>query len=150
MAAVRVLEHRLARPPTYEEIGDLLGISHEIVGQLARSLESRGILSLMKTPFDVKVEIRDHTALEDLPQETAGAAMKGEVEEFLKKARGRQEDLEKKLAGAAFQKDQKKKFEDLEAQLKEFQKQKVRDPFSKPGKDTGVRSADEETGAEGA
>ncbi len=131
VAAVRVLEHRLAKPPTYEEIGELLGISHEVVGALARSLEGAGIVKVLKTPFDTRVEIKDHVALEDLPKEEKGAAMKGEVEAFLEKARGRQEALESQLASGEFQEEKKQKFADLESQLKDFQTRKVKDPFAR-------------------
>ncbi|MFO7767942.1 MAG: helix-turn-helix domain-containing protein [bacterium] len=142
VAAVRVLEHRLAKPPTYEEIGELLGISHEVVGAMARSLESAGIVKILKTPFDTRVEVKDHLALEELPREEKGAAMKGEVEAFLKKARGKQEALESELASGDFQEKQKKKFADLESQLKDFQKKKAKDPFARP-------PGEEETGGEG-
>lgn len=131
VAAVRVLEHRLAKPPTYEEIGELLGISHEVVGALARSLEAAGVVKILKTPFDTRVEVKDHQALEELPREEKGAAMKGEVEAFLKKARGKQEELESELAGGEFQERKKKKYADLESQLKDFQKKKVQDPFAR-------------------
>jgi len=148
VAAVRVLEHRLAKPPTYEEIGELLGISHEVVGALARSLESAGIVKVLTTPFDTRVEVKDHTTLEELPREEKGAAMKGEVEAFLKKARGKQEELESELSGGEFQERKKKKFADLESQLKDFQKKKTKDPFARSSGTEEERAEEEEMGEE--
>ena len=46
VAAVRVLGHTGEKPPTYEEIGKLLGISHEVVGVVARGLANHGIRHL--------------------------------------------------------------------------------------------------------
>jgi len=131
VAAVRVLEHREGKPPTYEEIGGLLGISHEVVGAYARALRDQGIIKILETPFDTRVEVADYLKLEELPREARTAAMKGEVDAFLERTRTKQEKVEDLFKGGKFKEEQKKKFAGLEEQLKGFQKKKVRDPFAK-------------------
>jgi hypothetical protein len=139
VAAVRVLEHREGKPPTYEEIGALLGISHEVIGAYARALRELGIVRILETPFDTRVEVTDHPKLEELPREARTAAMKGEVDAFLERTRTKHEKVEDLFKGGKFKEEQKKKFAGLDEQLKGFHKKKVRDPFAKsepgPGQD---------------
>jgi DNA-binding transcriptional regulator GbsR (MarR family) len=130
VAAARVLEHLNSKPPTMEEIGGLLKISHEVIGAVARALESRGIVKIHKTPFDTRVEVIDHTGLEELPREDTGAAIQEEVEAFKQRSKEKQEEIEK-LFGGDFQKKKKEKQAELEAQLKDFQKKRAVDPFEK-------------------
>jgi hypothetical protein len=131
VAAVRVLEHREGKPPTYEEIGALLGISHEVIGAYARALRDLGIVRILETPFDTRVEVADHPKLEELPREARTAAMKGEVDAFLERTRTKHEKVEDLFKGGKFKEEQKKKFAGLDEQLKGFHKKKVRDPFAK-------------------
>lgn len=132
VAAARVLSHKLEKPPTMEEIGELLKTSHEVIGAVARALESRGIVKIHKTPFDTRVEVTDHTLLEELPKDDSGADMKGEVEAFLERSKEKQEKIEKLFGEEEYEKRKKEKQAGLEAQLKEFQKKKAVDPFAKP------------------
>ncbi len=145
VAAVRVLEHREGKPPTYEEIGALLGISHEVVGAYARALRDQGIVKILETPFDTRVEVAEYLKLEDLPREARTAAMKGEVDAFLERTRTKHEKVEDLFKGGKFKEEQKKKFAGLDEQLKGFQKKKVRDPFAKNGAPPGEADP---TGAE--
>jgi len=132
VAATRVLAHRQEKPPTMEEIGELLEISHEVIGAVARALESRGIVKIHMTPFDTRVEVIDHTALEELPRDDSGAVMQEEVDAFLERSREKHEEIEQLFGEEEYEKRKKKKQAGLEAQLKEFQKKKVVDPFAKP------------------
>ena len=148
VAAARVLSHKLEKPPTMEEIGELLEVSHEIIGAVARALESRGIVKIHKTPFDTRVEVTDHTLLEELPRDDSGADMKGEVEAFLERSREKHEKIEKLFGEEEYEKRKKKKQAGLEAQLKEFQKKKAVDPFAKPDAAEGESPEAESSEAE--
>lgn len=146
VAAARILVDKLEKPPTYEEIGELLGISHEVIGAIARALETRGIVKIRMTPFDTRVEVADHTALEELPRDDRGAAMKGEVDAFIERSKEKQEDIDKLFGEEEYLKRKKEKQAGLEAQLNEFQKKKAIDPFAKPVDGNG---ADDENESEG-
>ena len=143
VAAARVLAHKLEKPPTYEEIGELLGISHEVIGAIARALETRGIVKIRMTPFDTRVDVADHTALEELPRDDRGAAIKEEVDAFVERSKEKQESIDKLFGEEEFQKRKKEKQAGLEAQLKEFQKKKAIDPFAKPDDGNGADDEDE-------
>ena len=107
VAAARVLAHKLEKPPTYEEIGELLGISHEVIGAIARALETRGIVKIRMTPFDTRVDVADHTALEELPRDDRGAAIKEEVDAFVERSKEKQESIDKLFGEEEFQKRKK-------------------------------------------
>lgn len=145
VAAARVLIHLSNKPPTMEEIGELLKISHEVVGAVARALESRGIVKIHKTPFDTRVEVADHAALEELPRDDSGADMQGEVDAFLERAKARQEKIEKLFGEGEYQKKKKEKQAGLEAQLKEFQKKRAINPFAEPDEGEEQESEEEES-----
>jgi len=132
VAAIRVLEHRGGKPPTMEEVGQLLGISHEVVGAVARALAARGIVKIHMTPFDTRVEAADHTALEELPREGTGAAMQSELDAFQKRRQEKQEKMEQ-LLGGGYQKKKAEKHAGLDAQLKEWQKKRAVNPFASGG-----------------
>ncbi len=143
LAAARVLAHKFEKPPTMEEIGELLGISHEVIGAIARALETRGIVNIRMTPFDTRVEVADHTALEELPREDSGAAMKEEVDAFLERSKEKQEKIDKLFGEDEYLKRKEEKQAGLEAQLKEFQKKKTIDPFAKTADGNGADDEDE-------
>ena len=140
VAAVRVLEYTNAKPPTMEEIGALLELSHEVVGVVARALESRAIVKIHKTPFDTRVEVVDHTLLEDLPQEDTGAAMREELEDFQQRSQDKRAELDRLFVDGEFQKKKQEKHAGLDQQLKEWQQKRAINPFA------GESSDEEEDG----
>jgi hypothetical protein len=152
VAAVRVLSHTGEKPPTYEEIGRLLHISHEVVGVVARGLANLGIVKIHTTPFDTRVDVADHTLLEDLPREESGAAMTAELEEFRKRIEEKQAKIDKLFGGGELKEKKQEKHAGLDAQLKEWQKKRAINPFAGAAekKDDGEgdgEAAGEEEGA---
>ena len=146
VAAVRILGHRNEKPPTMEEIGELIGISHEVVGAVARALQSRGIVKILETPFDTRVEVDEYLELEELPRDHAGAAMKGDVDAFLERSRSKQEDIEALFKDGAYEQEKKEKFAGLDQKLKDFQKQKAGDPFAATDDEEADKESAEESG----
>ncbi len=140
VAAARILEHANEKPPTMEEIGVLLHISHEVVGVVARALESHGIVKIHKTPFDTRVEVADHTLLEDLPREDTGAAMREELVEFQQRSEEKQAEIDKLFSDGEYQKKQQEKHVGLDKQLKEWQQKRAINPFD------GTASTDADEG----
>ena len=69
VAAVRVLQYRLHRPPTPEEIAEVLGSKLELTMHRLRALKELGILVLVENPFETHVSVGDHTALDSLPED---------------------------------------------------------------------------------
>jgi len=130
VAAVRILGHTREKPPTMEEIGELLHISPEVVGVVARGLANKGIVKIHTTPFDTRVDVADHTLLEDLPRDESGAAMTEELEAFRRKIEEKQARIDKLFGEGEVQQKKQEKHAGLDAQLKEWQKKRAINPFA--------------------
>src|SRR5262245_61133436 len=120
VAAVRVLAHQTGRPPSIEEVADLLGWARELTGPLARGLEAHAIVRLLKSPFDVRLEIADHLAIEKLPVEDTGPGLKDEVEAFHEQFKKKQEELQNLFDSGEVEKRKQERLQGLEDELKGF------------------------------
>ena len=94
VASIRVLSHLTKRPPTGEEIAGQLGLSRELVFHILRGLEARAIVRSIENPFDVRIDIKDHKAIEELPEKAKGPDMGREIKDFHKKTEDRQKKIE--------------------------------------------------------
>ena len=129
VAAIRVLSHQHeGRPPTEDEIADLLQISREWVGVLVRALEKAGVVRALTGPFETRVEVLDHRKLENLPHQDDQAGVDEELREFSAKKRKEEEKLQK-LFGGDMLKKQDEKMDKLADQLMGF---KPKPPKSAP------------------
>ncbi len=129
VAAIRVLSHRHeGRPPSEDEIADLLKISREWVGVLVRALEEAGVVRALTGPFETRVEVLDHRKLEDLPRKDTQAGVDEELREFSARKRKEEEKLQK-LFGSDMLKKQDEKMDKLADQLMGF---KPKPPKSAP------------------
>ncbi len=94
VAAVRVLHHQLGAPPSLEELCSMLGISVEAGGATCRSLAQQNILEMIEDPFSVKVIIKDHLLIENLPRdEDKGDSLADEVARFQEKKKSKERDI---------------------------------------------------------
>lgn len=118
VAAVRVLSHRQARPPSPEEVARLLEMSPELARVLIRQIVELGILSEVADAYESRLEIADYQRLEDL-EIGGGAAIKDEMKSFSTRRREKQEELKKQFA-EDLEGKQKKRFSKLEEDLKKF------------------------------
>jgi hypothetical protein len=129
VAAVRVLEYKNGRPPSVDEVAELLGQSREIMGHQIRSLEALDILHTVKSPFDLLVELRDHLQIEELPVEESGPGFQDEVEDFHRKFEEKQKKLQNLFDSGEQEKRQKSRFADLDDELNRFRSPRRPDPF---------------------
>jgi hypothetical protein len=121
VAAVRVLSHQQSgRPPTVEEISQLLGISREWAGVLVSGLERAKVVRTLTGPFETRVEVSRHQNLEDLPRGDSTAGVDEELKEFEAQKRKEEEKLRKLFSTGEALKDQKKKLGDLADELKRY------------------------------
>jgi hypothetical protein len=131
VAAVRVLRHRDDRPPTDEEIADLLDLPREEVAHWARGLERHGVLRLVASAFDARWDVEDHTRLETLPAAADEAAMRKELASFEAKSRERHADLSELFGDAEGARSARTSR--LEDELRKFkQSGRGRSPFDTP------------------
>lgn len=127
VAALRVLAHRGGRAPREEEIAELLDLPVDLVRSLVRGLAAVGIVRVVTNPFDVRVELGDHAALESLPRESEGAKIETEVEEFHERYREKQAEMGKLFAGDEVTKRKEERVNRLDEEFKKFRKRSGRD-----------------------
>ena len=121
VAAVRVLTHQASgRPPTVEDVAALLGQSREWTGVLAAALERDGIVRSLTGPFETRLEIKDHGALEDLPREDSSAGVDEELREFSARKRQEEEQLRNLFSSGSALEKRKKEMSRLADELKGF------------------------------
>lgn len=129
VAGVRVQAHRDARPPLLEDVAALLAMPADLLRVLVIGLEEHGVLRQITNAFEVRLDIVDHHAAEDLPREQQGQRLNKEVAEFRKAFAAKQDDLKKTFGADAIQKKTDDKMSRLAEELKKFKGQGNAGPF---------------------
>ena len=124
VAAVRVLRHRLKRPPTIEEIAEVLGSKPEITNHRLRALERLGIVTIVENPFEVHVSVRDHLALEKLPPEVSEAGLSEAVEDFKKRQAEKAEEMMRIFDDSQPGEERRERTDRMAEDLRNFQPKK--------------------------
>jgi hypothetical protein len=130
VAGIRLASHRQSgRPPTEDEIAEICGISREWTGVLVSQLARAGVLRLLTGPFETRVEILDHLALEKLPRGESAAGVEDELKEFAAKKRDEDEKLKRLFTGESLARKEEEKMGKLADQFKSY---KPKPPKSAP------------------
>jgi len=116
VAAVRVLEYQRGRPPTIDEVCQMLAVSLELGNLICRKLKEMGVLDIVEGSYGIRLFIQDHLKLEEIPKTTPGDSLRAAVQQFQNSRKG----MEKKVAAIKADQDDKKKslFAELEKKLK--------------------------------
>jgi len=122
-----VLAHRDNKPPTPDQIAELLGLPPDFARTLVVTLGDEGILRVVENPFEIRVEVADYAKLEDLPREADGLTMRDELDTFIQKKHDEYEATKKMLSVDEIEKKQKAKLSKLEDEMK-----KMKGPNSSP------------------
>lgn len=123
IAAVRVLTHKDQAPPDLDQVCDIIGYSKERAGFICRRLEEIGALETVKGAYGLRLFVREHLKLEDLPKEDAP----GRLQEELSKFQAAQKNAASRIATLQADQKMKKKsrFEEMEKKLRaEIEKKK--------------------------
>ncbi len=129
VAAVRVLSHSADRPPTPEDIADLLGLAPDFVRNLVVMLGDEGILKVVENPFEIRTEVKNHIKLEELPKEAQGPSIQDELDEFVKKKKKEVEDTKKMFTMDEIEKKKQENMSKLDEEMKKM-KGKGHPPFA--------------------
>lgn len=121
VAAIRILAHKHGgRPPRVEEAAELSGISNEWAGVIVNGLEKEGVVRCLRGPFETRVEIADHLALEALPKQSASAAVDEEMRSFSRQKRAEEESLKKLFSSGDALKKQEAKIDKIADSFKNW------------------------------
>jgi hypothetical protein len=129
VAAARILCHSDPKPPRPEDIAELLGLPADFVRNLVVALGGLGILSVMENPFEMRVEIGDHTLLENLPRGSETPSIKDELETFIQRKKREVEETEKMLSLDEIEKKKQEKIARLEDEMKKMKGKSKPGPF---------------------
>jgi len=117
VSAIRILEHQNNTPATVEDISRILKISIERSHYLGRKLKEMGIIDEVEVSYGIRLFIKDHLKIEDIPREDDG----GKLEAELKKFKESQKELSHKIETIQAKQAKKKKnlFAEMEKKLKQ-------------------------------
>lgn len=116
VAAIRLFEHRNTRPPSIEEISEMLLFSLEQGNHISNRLKEAGVLKIMQGAFGNKLFVEDHLKIEEIPRETTGTRLDEELQKFQQSQKGFSDKIESIKAQQAEKK--KSLFAELEKNLK--------------------------------
>ena len=124
VAAVRVFQYRHGRPPTIEEVAEVLGSKVELTNHRLRALERAGIVTIVENPFEAHVSVRDHLELEKLPAEVDESALSDAVSDFRKRQVEKADDMIRIFEETDEEKEKREKHGAMEEDLKTFRPKK--------------------------
>jgi hypothetical protein len=128
LAGIRVLSNRLDRPPSPEELADLLDQSPSPIRLQLTFLEDRGAVALVKSAFETHVEIRDHLEVEKLPKES-GPEITADLEEFDRRKKEEADKMAHLFDSGEHEEEQKRKIDQMGKDLDDFRNRKPVNPF---------------------
>ena len=123
VSGLRVREHLDHRPPSLNELAELLAVSVEELALLLRKLEDLGIVSVVKSGAAERFVPGNHLAIEDLAVQAETSSLEAELKSFKSRQQTRLGEIDEMLKRPAAKPDL---FKDLDRALK--------DPASLPKK----------------
>ena len=117
VAAIRVYEHVNSRPPSLEDLCQTINLSIEQGNLICRRLEDLDVIEAVEGTFGVRLFVRNHVKIEDIPR----GVQESKLEEELRKFQDNQKAISHKIESFQAQQQQKKKdlFAEMEKKLKE-------------------------------
>jgi hypothetical protein len=122
VAAIRVLCHKAAKPPTPEDVANLLDLPADFVRNVVVALGALGVLHVIENPFETRAELGDHILLEDLPRASESPSIKDELDSFVMRKKKEAEDTEKMFTPDEIEKKKKEKIAKLNQEMKRMKK----------------------------
>ena len=118
VAAVRVLSNNAAKPPTPEDVAELLDKPPDFIRSMIIVLGKEGILRVVENPFEIRAEVGDYLKVEDLPRASEVPSIKSELDEFIRHKKEVEDETGKSLSLDEIEKKNKEKMARLEDEMK--------------------------------
>ena len=120
VAAIRISDYRKSAPPSIEDIGRMLSFSMERCNLLCKKLKDFGVIDLVEGAYGIRLSIKDHLLIEEMPREDEPSAIEKEIQKFSEERKQFSEKIE------SFQTEQEKKKKSLFAELEKKLKKDLR------------------------
>jgi len=116
VAAIRVCEHEQSAPPSIDDVCRLISFSLERGNFICKQLKEMEIVEAVEGPYGVRLSVKNHIKIEDIPKEEKESALEGELAKF----KQTQKSFAKKIESFAAKQKEKKKslFDEVEKKLK--------------------------------
>ena len=118
VAAIRVLSNNAAKPPTPEDVAELLDNPPDFVRSTIIVLGTQGILRVVENPFEIRAEVGDYLKIEDLPRASEVPSIKSELDEFVRRKKEAQDETGKSLSLDEIEKKNREKMARLDDEMK--------------------------------
>jgi benzoyl-CoA reductase/2-hydroxyglutaryl-CoA dehydratase subunit BcrC/BadD/HgdB len=118
VAAVRVLSNNAAKPPTPEDVAELLDKPPDLVRSMIIVLGTEGILRVVENPFEIRAEVGDYLKIEDLPRASEVPSIKSELDEFVKRKKEAEDETGKSLSLDEIERKNREKLARLEDEMR--------------------------------
>ena len=120
VAAIRIIEHQNAAPASIEELCKVLSFSLEQGHYICRKLAEKEIIGMVEGAYGIKLYIKDHLKLEDIPK----VPVESKIEKELQKFQSSRKQISKKIE--SIKTEQAKKKQDLFAELEQKLKKNLK------------------------
>jgi len=116
VAAIRVCEHKKSAPPSIEDVCRSISFSLERGNFICKQLQEMEIIEAVEGPYGVRLSVKNHIKIEDIPKEEKESAL----EEELAKFKETQKSFANKIESFTAKQKEKKKslFDEVEQKLK--------------------------------
>jgi len=116
VAAIRVCEYEQSAPPSIDDVCRLISFSLERGNFICKQLKEMEIIEAVEGPYGVRLSVKNHIKIEDIPKEEKESALSDELAKF----KQTQKSFAKKIESFTAKQKEKKKnlFEEVEQKLK--------------------------------
>ena len=128
LAGIRVLTHTGQRPPTPEQLAELLELPDSAVRLQLTQLAELGAVALVTSAYETHAEVRDHLLVEELSEE-AGPAIADDLEAFDRRKREESEKMAHLFDSGEHEQRQSDRLRKMDEDLRTFRKKKPHNPF---------------------
>jgi hypothetical protein len=117
VASIRIHDHMEKKPPSIDNISQILSFSLEQTHLLCNKLHDLEIVEIVKSAYGPRIFIKDYHKIEELPKESKAE----KLDEAIKKFQGNKTDYEKKVELIKEEQAEKRKnlFSDIEKKFKD-------------------------------
>ncbi len=116
VAAIRICEHEQSAPPSIDDVCRLISFSLERGNFICKQLKEMEIIEAVEGPYGVRLSVKNHIKIEDIPKEEIESALEDELAKF----KQTQKSFAKEIESFTVKQKEKKKslFDEVEKKLK--------------------------------
>ncbi|MCP4291799.1 MAG: hypothetical protein GY780_08205 [bacterium] len=128
VAAIRILEYSLDRPPTPAEMADLLNTNESSIRLDLNTLAEMGIVLIVESAYEIHAEVKNYQLIDDLPEDS-GPQISDDLAAFDLAKEEEARKMAQLFDSGEHEKNRQDRINKMDQELEEFKKEKPRNPF---------------------